>query len=323
MSRTKVAVLMGGPDAEHEVSLASGTRVADALEAHGRFEVVRRVVDRPDAATLRSLDADAVFPVLHGPFGEGGPLQDALEAAGVPYVGSGPMAARRGMDKLESKRLAAGRGVPTPEAIDPAQEPPGRLEPPVVVKPVDEGSSVGVRLCGSAFEVAEACRELAGRRLMIERLVPGRELTVGIVCGQPLPIVEIVPAEGFYDYEAKYHRDDTRYEVDPPLDPRHAEACRRHALAIWEAVGCRDLARVDFMLDADGPWFLEVNTMPGMTGHSLLPMAADRAGLPMPELCGLLVAAALARGSGPGSARTATTATTAAKAVEPGTRTRR
>lgn len=296
MNRARVAVLMGGPDAEHEVSLASGTRVADALEALGRHEVSRHVVLRPDAATLRSLAADVVFPVLHGAFGEGGPLQDALEAAGLPYVGSEPAAARLGMDKVASKRIARACGVPTPEWIDPCLEPPGRLEPPVVVKPVDEGSSVGVRLCTTPAEVEEAVRASSDRRLMVERLVAGRELTVGLVCGEVLPIVEILPATGFYDYEAKYRRDDTRYHVEPPLDPEHAEACRRHARGIWQALGCRDLARVDFMLDADGPWFLEVNTMPGMTDHSLLPMAAERAGLPMPELCGVLVGAALARG---------------------------
>ncbi|MGA0420653.1 MAG: D-alanine--D-alanine ligase family protein [Phycisphaerales bacterium] len=295
MNRRSVAVLMGGPDAEHDVSLASGARVADALERHGGWSVARHVVDRPDAAMLRDLDADVIFPVLHGPFGEGGPLQEALEASGVAYVGSGPEASRRGMNKLNAKRIADACGVPTPEAIDPALESPGRLEPPVVVKPVDDGSSVGVRLCSRAAEVDAACRELAGRRLMVERLVRGRELTVGVVCGEVLPIVEIVPAAGFYDYEAKYHRDDTRYEVDPALDPEHAEACRRYARAIWDAVGCRDLARVDFIVDADGPWFLEVNTMPGMTDHSLLPMAAARAGLPMPELCALLVEAAFAR----------------------------
>ena len=301
MSRPRVAVLMGGPDAEHEVSLASGKRVADGLEAHGRWEVARHVVERPDSAWLRELGADVVFPVLHGPFGEGGPLQEALEEADVPYVGSGPLASRRGMDKFESKRLATARGVPTPDAIDPAREPIGRLEPPVVVKPVDDGSSVGVRLCRSAAEVERACRACSNRRLMIERLVAGRKVTVGLVCGEVLPIVEIRPAEGFYDYEAKYRRGDTRYEVEPSLDPDHAEACRRHARAVWEAIGCRDLARVDFMLDAEGPWFLEVNTMPGMTGHSLLPMAAERSGLAMPELCGLLVEAALDRRRSAGS----------------------
>jgi len=300
MNRPRVAVLMGGPDAEHEVSLASGTRVADALEAHGGWTVSRHVVDRPDAAALRDLaadvGADVVFPVLHGPFGEGGPLQEALEAAQTPYVGSDSHASRRGMDKLESKRLARTCGVPTPAAIDLGREPAGRLEPPVVVKPVDEGSSVGVRLCRTAAAVEEARRDLAGRRLMLERLVPGRELTVGIVHGEVLPIVEVVPAEGFYDYQAKYHRDDTRYEIDPPLPSGIAESCRRHAMAIWNVVGCRDLARVDFMLDEEGPWFLEVNTMPGMTDHSLVPMAAERAGLSMPELCAVLVSAALRRG---------------------------
>ena len=292
----RVVVLMGGPDAEHDVSLRSGSQVVAALENSG-LVVTPLVVDRPSVETLRELDADVVFPVLHGPFGEGGPLQERLEAAQVPFVGCGSSAARLGMDKLACKQAVAAAGVPTPEAERLRPGLPSRLEPPVVIKPIDDGSSVGVRLCSTPRDVAEARRVLEPRfeRLMIERLVHGREITVGLLDGHPLPIIEIVPAEGFYDYQAKYLRDDTRYVIDPSIDPSHAEQCRRHAIAAWQAIGCRDLARVDFLLDEDGPWFLEINTMPGMTDHSLLPKAAAHAGCPMPMLCRSLVERAWAR----------------------------
>ena len=292
----RVTVLMGGPDAEHDVSLRSGSQVVAALRESG-LQVTPFVVDRPSIDELRALEADVIFPVLHGPFGEGGPLQERLEAAGVPFVGCGSSASRLGMDKLACKRAVAAAGVPTPEAEPLIAGLPSRLEPPVVLKPIDDGSSVGVRLCSTPREVAEARRDLEPRfeRLMIERLVRGREITVGLLDGHPLPIIEIVPAEGFYDYQAKYLRDDTRYVIDPSIDPTHAEQCRRHAVAAWQAIGCRDLARVDFLLDEDGPWFLEINTMPGMTDHSLLPKAATHAGCPMPMLCRLLVERAWSR----------------------------
>jgi D-alanine-D-alanine ligase len=296
--RLRVVVLMGGPDAEHEVSLRSGAQVLLALQASG-LEATSLVVDRPEVEALRGLDADVVFPVLHGPFGEGGPLQERLEAAGVAFVGCGSSASRLGMDKLACKRIVSAVGVPTPEAEPLVPGMPTRIEPPAVIKPIDDGSSVGVRLCDSPRDVAEARQELEPRfeRLMIERRIRGREITVGLLDGHPLPIIEIVPAKGFYDFEAKYLRDDTRYLVDPPIEPRFADACRLHAVAAWNAIGCRDLARVDFLLDHDGPWFLEINTMPGMTDHSLLPKAAAKAGCSMPVLCRSLVERAWSRGA--------------------------
>lgn len=304
-SRTiRVAVLKGGPDAEHEVSLRSGGEVAKALRTFGDLEVLEEVIDRPSVEDLRVLGVDVVFPALHGPFGEGGPLQDRLEEAGVPYVGCGPDASRLGMDKLACKRRVAARGVPVLEDDHLIEGVPSRLEPPVVVKPIDDGSSVGVRLCRTAAEFAAARRDLHPRfkRLMAERMIRGREITVGILDGHALPLVEIVPAVEFYDYEAKYLRDDTRYVVEPVLPAGITDACRRHAVAAFEAVGARDLARIDFLVDADGPWFLEVNTMPGMTDHSLLPKAAARVGCSMPALCRLLVDRALARSSSIGAA---------------------
>ena len=293
----RVAVLRGGPDAEREVSLASGARVLAALQKDPRFLATDHVIDRPDAAALASIEAEVYFPVLHGPFGEGGSLQERLETTGRPYVGCGPAASRLAMDKVATKATCSEAGVPTaPWArLQPGEAPP--IEPPVVLKPIAEGSSVGVRICRSAEALAEARPELEAEHddLMIERFVDGRELTVGIALGQVLPTIEIVASSGFYDYEAKYERDDTDYIVNPDLPEGIDDACRRHALTTFEALGCRDLARVDFMLDDEGPWLLEVNTIPGFTDHSLVPKAAGELGIGMTELCARLVECAMER----------------------------
>lgn len=295
--RIRVAVLRGGPDDEREVSLASGSRVCAALGRDPRFDLIDCVVDRPSTKELAGLGAQVIFPVLHGPFGEGGPLQERLEATGIPYVGSGPAASALAMDKCATKTACAEVGVPTPRwaELQPGSACP--FAPPLVLKPVDDGSSVGVRICHDAEEVATARRELepTHARLMAELHVSGRELTIGVVFGTLLPTIEIRPAVEFYDYDAKYERDDTAYLFDPELDPGVEDDCRRFAEATWKRLGCRDLARIDFMLDENGPWFLEVNTMPGFTDHSLVPMAARRIGIEMPELCGRLVMCALER----------------------------
>ncbi|MHC4947242.1 MAG: D-alanine--D-alanine ligase family protein [Planctomycetota bacterium] len=295
--RPTVVVLMGGPDAERDVSLMSGREVAAALRRSERFDVREAVVDAPDETELDRLGGDVVFPVLHGRWGEGGPLQERLERIGRPYVGSGPRASALAMDKLATKTVLAADDVPTPPARQLRPEDPCDLEPPLVLKPVDDGSSVDLRICRDRAELDAARRLLHPRRgrLLAERFIAGRELTVGVVLGAALPVIEIVPATEFYDYEAKYTRDDTRYHLDPPLPDGCADACRRLAGLAYRRLGCRDLARVDFMLDERGPWFLELNTMPGFTTHSLLPMAAAHAGTPMPELCGRIVDEALRR----------------------------
>lgn len=316
---SRVLVLYGGPDAERPVSIMSGTAVAAALRELGRHEVLEWEIDRPTVHELVERRADVVFPVLHGRFGEGGPLQELLESAGLPYVGCRPRPAALAMDKIATKTLATGVGVPTPRArvIDRNDE--LDLAPPLVLKPVDDGSSVDLRICRTVEQVAAARADLHRRRerLMAEEFIQGREITAGIVCGlrgdgsnpldDVLPLIDIQPAEGVYDYQAKYHRDDTRYVLDPVLPPGVADAIRRFARAIFDRLGCRDLGRVDFMVDDRGPWLLEVNTMPGFTGHSLVPMAARHAGVEMPDLCGGLVDRALARGRGAAAAGTGPT----------------
>ncbi|MFO0894388.1 MAG: D-alanine--D-alanine ligase [Phycisphaerales bacterium] len=295
----KVLVLKGGPDAERPVSLESGGRVAAALRRAG-VDVEEREIGRLTAAELRALPGQVVFPVLHGPWGEGGPLQELLDADGRPYVGSGPGPARRAMDKLATKHAAEEAGIPTPESQSLTASEPCRVPLPLVLKPVDDGSSVDLRVCRSAEEVARARAELHPRRprLMAERFITGREITVGVLDflpGRVLPLIEIRAAGGLYDYEAKYHRDDTQYILDPELPAAVADACRRGAVAICDALRVRDVARVDFMVDERGPWLLEVNTMPGFTDHSLVPKAAAHAGIPMADLCRGLAERALAR----------------------------
>lgn len=295
---TRVVVLGGGPDAERDVSLCSASAVADALRATGAFDVHLETIDRPGPDQARSWLGAIVFPALHGPFGEGGPMQDLLESLDVAYVGSPPSAARVCMDKLATKLVASRIGLPTPEAVlfDPRDH-ACAIPPPVVLKPVRDGSSIGVHLCpdADAFHTARhaVLADLArtpARVYMAERLIPGRELTVGVLDGSALPIIEIRPAAPFYDFDAKYNRDDTTYLIAPELPPGLDQALSAQAVALVSALGVRHLARVDFILDAAGvPWLLEVNTMPGFTPHSLVPMAARHVGLDLPALCALLV----------------------------------
>ena len=302
-----VLVLMGGPDAERQVSLMSGREVAAALRESRRCSVVEQVIDRPGAPELRDMvkraAAEVVFPVLHGRWGEGGALQRELDLIGMPYVGCGPRAAELAMDKLATKALIAAEGVPTPPACRIQSGDRCEIDAPVVLKPIDDGSSVDLRICRSREAVDRARRELHPKRgpLMAETYIRGRELTVGIVLDQLLPIIEIIPPEAveFYDFESKYTRDDTRYELDPSLPPGVAERCARIAMTAYQRLACRDIARIDLMLDERAPWFLEINTMPGFTTHSLVPMAARHVGIEMPDLCARLVEAAMRRGESP------------------------
>ncbi|MBL0920772.1 MAG: D-alanine--D-alanine ligase [Phycisphaerales bacterium] len=298
-------VLAGGPDAEREVSLKSAACVAEALRASGDFSVEHRVVGRISGAELRSLPGDVVWPVLHGPFGEGGPMQDLLETDGRPYVGCRPAAARLAMDKVATKMAAARAGVPTAACavLNPADD-ACPIALPVVLKPIFEGSTIGLFICrtGAEWAGARAQALASGKPYMVEPYTPGRELTVGVleVDGRlrALPAIEIVPADGLYDYEAKYTRDDTQYLVNPVLPGETRTHVVSAAVGLCTAMGVRGLARADFMLPSagGGPILLEVNTMPGFTDHSLVPMAARAVGLDMPALCATIVRNALRAG---------------------------
>lgn len=298
----KVLVLGGGPDAEREVSLNSAAGVANAIRASGRYEVVERTIDRISLEELKELPGDVVFPVLHGAFGEGGPLQDLMERDGRPYVGCRPAAARLAMDKLATKLCAARAGIPTAEAhAFNVRDEACPLPIPVVVKPVHDGSSVGLHICKDVQAWAAARRDVEadialkpGRVYMVERYIAGKELTVGLLDGKPLPIIHIAPAEGVYDYEAKYKRKDTKYLLDPELPHGMDATIKGYAERLGRAIGVRHVSRVDFLLDGQGqPWLLEINTMPGFTATSLVPKAAAHSGTDMPTLCALLVDFAL------------------------------
>jgi D-alanine-D-alanine ligase len=293
-----VLVLGGGPDAEREVSLNSSKGVADALRASERCKVEYRIIDRISLDELKQLPGDVIFPVLHGAFGEGGPLQDLMEQDGRPYVGCRPQAARLAMDKMASKLYAARAGIPTAEAtvfnISDAACP---LPFPVVLKPIHDGSSVGLHIvkCDKCWAKARPAvvadiQSKPGRAYLIERFIPGKELTVGLLDGKPLPIIHIQPAEGPYDYDAKYKRSDTRYHVDPDLPAALKQQVQAYAEKLGRAIGVRHVSRVDFLLDSENrAWLLEINTMPGFTATSLVPKAARHIGLEMPDLCAKLV----------------------------------
>lgn len=300
---TRVLVLAGGPDAERPVSLLSAAGVASALRASGRFDVIERVIDRPTGAELSALPGDVIWPVLHGRFGEGGPLQDLLEAGGRPFVGCGARAARLAMDKVASKAMAQSAGLlVSPTCVLDPSDAGLALPLPVVVKPVFEGSTIGLFVCRTMEQWKAAHRSAAGsgKPYLIEPFVEGRELTLGMLDRgsgslEALPFIEITPAAGLYDYEAKYTRDDTRYTVGPDLPDVVRRGVEAGTSALARAMGLRHLCRADFLLDDEQrAWFLEVNTMPGFTGHSLVPKAAAAAGLEMPRLCAHVVERALA-----------------------------
>lgn len=286
----RVLVLGGGPDRERSVSLKSAACVAAALRKAGHGVIESDVM--PD--DLSALDGrfDVVFPVLHGRWGEGGELQKILDARGLRYVGCGEQAARIAMDKVLSKQVAERAGVRTAayQLLKPGAE--LMVLPPLVIKPINEGSSFGVEICKTAEQVPEARKRLEAGfdKLMAEAFVEGREVAVGVLDGQPLPPILIVPAAEFYDFQAKYDRNDTRYDFDIGLPAQDVERLQADAVKVYKGVGARHLSRVDFIIDKqDRAWFLEINTLPGFTDHSLFPKAAARAGLEMEALCDKLV----------------------------------
>lgn len=282
----RVAVVMGGDGAERDVSLDGGRDVLAALQGQG---VDAQAVDGAPALLRRieSGDFDRVFIMLHGRGGEDGTLQGALELLGLPYTGSGVLGSALAMDKVRTKRIWQTVGIPTAEyrevdADDTAESLAADIGLPLVVKPVHEGSTVGITRAGTLAELRDGLAEARrhDRAVMAERLIVGGEYTVGILDGTALPIINIVPASGFYDYHAKYLADSTEYRIPSGLDTAIETELKRLALNAFEAVGASGWGRVDLMLDADGnPRFLEVNTVPGMTSHSLLPKAAAAVGI--------------------------------------------
>jgi D-alanine-D-alanine ligase len=300
-----ITVMLGGPSAEREVSLRSGASVAKALRSLGH-RVNELDPREPDWDLPKG--TQVVFLVLHGTYGEDGTVQRRLESIGVPYTGCGPEASRLGFDKSLSKQRFLAAGVPTARftVIDsPTARWPMGWNPPVVLKPVRQGSSVGLqfveRVADWSRALAEALRY--DSRVLMEEKINGRETTVGILAGRALPVVEVRPKSGAYDYQNKYTPGNTDYLCPAPFDEAATARIQAAALLAFEAIGGRDYGRVDVMVRPNGePVVLEVNTLPGMTQTSLLPKAAAAAGLDYAQLCQRMVDLALDRpGASPSS----------------------
>ncbi|HUK03919.1 MAG TPA: D-alanine--D-alanine ligase [Burkholderiales bacterium] len=288
----KVAVLMGGKSAEREISLLSGNGVLKALRSKGvdahAFDPAER-----DLGELKRERYARCFIALHGRGGEDGTLQGALEMMGLPYTGSGVLGSALAMDKWRAKLVWEARGLPTPahELLHPGADlkaAAGRLGLPLVVKPVNEGSSLGVSKVfdDAALEEAFALAVNYDRAVLAERLIDGAEYTASVVDDAALPLIRIDAPKGNYDYRNKYFTDDTKYVCPCGLPAAKEGALQSLALEAFRLVGCAGWGRIDLMLDAKGdPWLLEVNTSPGMTGHSLVPMAAKAVGVSYEDLC--------------------------------------
>ncbi len=287
----KVAVLHGGWSAEREVSLESGQHAHAALLRRG---VDALLIDAtPERVlSLRSEAVDRVFIALHGRGGEDGQVQAALELQGLPYTGSGLAASALSMDKAMTKSVWRSHGVPTPASmVLPADFDPAavvaELGLPIFVKPMSEGSSIGMsKVCDVAgLRPAYALAAQFDRRILAERFIAGQEYTAAILNGRALPLIRVQPKAEFYDYHAKYQAQDTAYHCPSGLSAEREAQLQQLALRAFSVCGARGWGRVDFFLDeAQQPWCLEINTVPGLTGHSLVPMAAAAAGIDFDEL---------------------------------------
>ena len=287
----RVAVLMGGWSAERSISLRSGNAVLSALQARG-VDAHGVDADRNVLHTLEAGGFDRAFIALHGRGGEDGTIQAGLELLGLPYTGSGVLGSALAMDKLRTKRVWTGAGLPTPPGAElrPDTDPAGvvaRVGLPLIVKPAHEGSSIGMTRV-EAVEGLEAARDAAAaydRDVLAEAWVSGEEYTVSLLGDTVLPAIRLETPRGFYDFTAKYEAGDTRYHCPCGLPAADLEALERLAVEAFRTLGASGWGRVDVMRDADGAfWLLEVNTIPGMTDHSLVPMAAAARGIDFPEL---------------------------------------
>lgn len=312
----RITVLKGGDSSERKISLLSGAAVAEGLRVNG-YEVTE--LDPADFSTLgqmiermQELETELVFLGLHGGSGENGQLQAALDLAGLRYTGSGFQACALTMDKYVSKLMAREEGVPVADWVllrgdqlgdynDPRdlQGIVDKLGLPLIVKPNDGGSSVGI----SKVERVEQLREASQHALkysssaLLERFIPGRELTATVIDGQALPLVEIKPLSGWYDYDNKYNAGRTEYLAPAPIEESVAQLMQTYAVRLWQVFGLRGYARIDFRYDGEKPYFLEVNTLPGMTTLSLTPMAAKAVGISFVDLVDKIAHLALDQGN--------------------------
>ena len=305
LSPLRVAVLLGGESAERKISLQSGRAVAEVISQQGHT-VVSIDPAETDLATADWSGIDVAFLALHGTFGEDGDVQEILERLRVPFTGSDSVASRLAFSKVAAKKCFAEHGVPTPDAFLFSQtDSPGRIETwatdlglPVVVKPDAQGSSIGVTIVREASQLADAVEQClaVSETGLIEKAIEGSEWTLGVIDDVPLPLIQIRTDRSFFDFTAKYEDDGTGYHFDAEIDDATRSRIETAGLAACRALGTTGIARADVMLDADGhPWVLEVNTIPGMTDHSLVPKAAERIGLSLGELCDIVISRTLAQ----------------------------
>jgi D-alanine-D-alanine ligase len=299
----RVGVLMGGHSAERDISLKTGRAVCAALRRL-KYTALPIEVDERLPHALKSKRIDVAFLALHGPGGEDGTVQGLLEVMGIPYTGSGVSASAVGMDKGLTRDVLHAAGIPLPQGHifhvrQMPAHPPRQLGLPVVVKPCTQGSTIGVSIVRKRadWEKASTAAFQFGDRVVVEQYIPGREMAVGVFQGNTLPVVEVVAPGGFYDFSAKYGKSETRY-VCPAVIPKSlSRLLGAHSLRAYEAMGCRGAVRVDFRIHTSGrPYVLELNTIPGMTERSLLPMAAAQAGLTYDDLVERILLDALPSG---------------------------
>ena len=288
----RVAVLMGGPSSEREVSLASGRAVAGGLRQAG-YEVVE--IELEDRELRLPDNIEAVFIALHGEFGEDGTVQEILEQRAIPYTGSGPAASRAAFDKIISKRIFVSAGLPV-APYEVIRRPEERTLPlPVVIKPPRQGSSIGVHRVTEEADWGEAFADTFryDGEVIVEKFIEGRELTVGVVCDTVLDPIEIRAPQGEYSYHAKYTAGTTEYLVPAPLKEEQAALLKEYGWRGFVALGCRGLGRMDMRMDQRGNvYLLEMNNIPGFTETSLLPKAARAAGIEFPDLCARIMESA-------------------------------
>ena len=297
----KIAIILGGSSSEREISILTGLSVSEAISKKFDVEVIN-IKNDLSILPQKLLGVDIVFNALHGGIGENGDIQSFLDLHQISYCGSGPKASKTAMNKHLSKMVAKSVSVPTPDwvLLNLYEDSVKRLNLnslrlPFIMKPSDEGSTVGLSLVKDECEIEDAI-ELAGKHssnILAEEYIPGREVTVGILDSKPLPIVEIIPDNELYDHECKYTSGKSKYQVPAELPENITRKIQSDALKIYNSIGCKHYARVDFRLNKDEHYFLEINTLPGMTATSLFPMAAKAAGLDFVNLIETIIKIAM------------------------------
>ncbi len=301
LRRYRIGVLAGGPSSEREISLKSGKAVFDALRGMDLEAKFLDVTEEDFCSLVDRSGINVAFIALHGRFGEDGTVQRMLGRRNIPYTGSGPEASHLALDKLASKKRFRDHGLRVPEysVVNGKEDVSGLdIHFPCVVKPRYEGSSIGLSVVPSADHIREAIDKAAefSEEIIIERFVPGREMTVGVLDDRPLPVIEIIAADGVYDFGAKYHSNDTEYIVPARLSGADRLKAQEAGAKAHAVLGCEGFSRVDMRLSEEGEIFiLEVNTIPGLTERSLLPMAAKKAGLDFSQLCVKMLCGALGK----------------------------